>query len=239
MEQELYYSISDEVFERFPTYVRGVVLAYGLSNGASPRDLVALLRAAEQSARERLQPTAIAEYPRIKAWREAFRAFGAKPSEYRSSIEAMARRVLRGDALPSINALVDIGNVMSLQHLVPAGGHAMDALTQDLVLRPATGTEEFVALDGIEIEHPEPGEIVFAEGNRVLTRRWVWRQGTYTLLRPETTAMELNVDGLPPATAEEVQEICRNAAALVERYCGGRTRIEMLSAGKRRIRLSE
>ncbi len=33
----------------------------------------------------------------------------------------MARRVAKGQELPSINALVDIGNVLSLRHLVPLG----------------------------------------------------------------------------------------------------------------------
>jgi DNA/RNA-binding domain of Phe-tRNA-synthetase-like protein len=60
---------------------------------------------------------AVAEHPRIHAWREAYRAFGARPGEYRSSIEALARRVLRGDALPSINTLVDIGNVITFDSL--------------------------------------------------------------------------------------------------------------------------
>ena len=35
------YSISPEVFARFPGYVRGVVIAYEVTNGASPAELVA------------------------------------------------------------------------------------------------------------------------------------------------------------------------------------------------------
>ena len=46
---ERFYSVADEVFLRFPGYSRGVVLAYGVSSGASPVDLVALLRSAEES----------------------------------------------------------------------------------------------------------------------------------------------------------------------------------------------
>jgi hypothetical protein len=37
-------------------------------------------------------------------------------------------------------------------------------------LRPATGDESFVPFGSEEAEHPEPGEIVFAEGATVLTR---------------------------------------------------------------------
>ena len=140
------YSISPDVFARFPGYVRGVVIAYEVTNGASPPELIELLRRAEESVRARATIEQIAEEPRIKAWRDAYRAFGAKPAEFRSSVEAMARRALRGDELPAINALVDIGNIISLRHLIPAGGHAIDVLKRDIELRFATGEEEFVAL---------------------------------------------------------------------------------------------
>ena len=142
--KELYYSIADEIFARFPGYVRGVVLAYDVTNGGSPDEVVSMLRDAEASVHQKLKIATISEHPRIKSWREAFRSFGAKPSEFRSSIEALARRALRNDPLPSINTLVDIGNAVSLRHLIPTGGHAIDILTQDISLRPAKGDETFV-----------------------------------------------------------------------------------------------
>lgn len=238
------YTIAADVFARFPGYVRGVVLAFGVANGPSPAELVALLRAAEAEVRRTVDATAagaagIAEHPRIRAWREAFRALGAKPTEYRPSIEALVRRVLRGDPLPAINALVEIGNVVSLRHLLPAGAHAIDGLTDDMWLRPATGAEVFTALDGEASEHPLPGEIILAQGPQVLTRRWVWRQGIVTLIQPDTTAAEINVDGLPPVTPAEIEEACRATAALVERFCGGRTRWEILSAEHPSMSLGE
>lgn len=237
--QTFSYTIADDVFARFPGYVRGVVLAHGVTNGPSPAELVALLRAAEDEVRRTVDPATIAGHPLIRSWREAFRATGAKPSEFRSSIEALARRVTRGDPLPTISALVDIGSVISLRHLLPAGAHAIDALTEDLWLRPATGSEVFTALDGEAVEHPIPGEIIFAEGERVLTRRWVWRQGIATLIQPDTSAVEVNVDGMPPVMVAEVEEICCEVIALVERFCGGRTRWEILSAQHPSMSLSE
>ena len=224
------YSISPEIFARFPGYVRGVVIAHGVTNGPSPAELVQMLRDAEESVRARVNPEQVAEEPRIKSWREAYRAFGAKPSEFRSSVEAMVRRVLRGDQLPSISALVDLGNVMSLRHLLPAGAHAIDLLNDDIELRFATGKEDFVAFGSEELEHPLAGEVVFVEGNTVLTRRWTWRQGNHTLTLPETTAIEFNVDGLPPVTQDEVETACAEVEELIQRFCGGTTRIDYLSA---------
>ena len=149
----------------------------------------------------------------------------------------MARRVLKNQKIPSINKLVDIGNVISLRHLVPAGGHAVDVVAQDIALRRAKGEESFVPFGSSEAESPLPGEIVFVEGNRVLTRRWTWRQANHTLLVSATRAVEFNVDGLPPVSMEEVDEICRELAGLVEQYCGGRTRYEILTAGNQRMGL--
>lgn len=234
---DLYFSIANEVFTQFPGYVRGVVVAQGVTNRKSPDELVSLLRTAEQSLREQLSIDTLTEHPRIAAWREAYRSFGAKPSKFRPSIEAMARRLLRNDGLPTINALVDIGNVVSLRHIVPAGGHAIDVLTKDMVLRPAIGTEEFTPLDSQQPEHPVPGEIVFVEDNTVLTRRWTWRQAKHTLVVPETTAVEFNVDGLPCVPVPEIAEACREIMELIETYCGGIARYEIVSPENPRIKL--
>jgi DNA/RNA-binding domain of Phe-tRNA-synthetase-like protein len=236
---DIFYSVADEIFARFPDYARGVVLAYGVKNGDSPPELVALLREAEASLRGRMTIDQVAGEPRFVSWREAFRWFGAKASDFRASVEAMARRVLRGQEIPSINALVDIGNAVSLRHVMPAGGHAIDVVKQDIALRPAIGDEEFTAFGSTELEHPVPGEIILVEGKAVLTRRWCWRQAVHTLTLPETTAIEFNVDGMPPVPRPEVEDACREMIALIERFCGGRARFEVLSRGTPRIKVSE
>jgi DNA/RNA-binding domain of Phe-tRNA-synthetase-like protein len=237
--KELRYSIAAEIFSRFPGYARGVVLAYDVTNGESPSEVVALLREGEASVREQLKIETIAEHPRIRSWREAYRSFGARPAEFRSSIEAMARRALRGDPLPSINALVDIGNAVSLRYLVPTGGHAIDVLTQDISLRLAKGDETFTPFGSEKAESPLPGEIVFVEGNTVLTRRWTWRQANHSLTLPSTRDIEYNVDGLPPLPVSEVDEICRVVMDLVRKFCGGRARYEILTREHPRLTLSE
>lgn len=237
--RSLFYTIAEEVFLQFPGYIRGVVLAHGVKNSEFSPDLTGLLRNAEASARERLKKDEIAEHPRIASWRKAYGSFGAKPAKYRSSIEAMVRRVLSDNELPSINTLVDIGNTLSLRYLVPMGGHAIDVIKQDLALRPANGEEEFIPFGSIQVEHPIPGEIIFVEGNTVLTRRWTWRQANHTLTLPETTAIEFNIDGLPPVSEPEVEEICQETMRLIKRFCGGNLRHEILSRQNPRINIFE
>lgn len=228
-QKKLNYEISSDVFNQFPGYIRGVVRAYGVENRASSDELVALLREAEASVRGRLKIETLTKHPGILSWREAYRAFGAKPTKFRPSMEAMARRVLKNQELPSISALVDIGNIVSLRFLVPAGGHAIDVMEQDIALRAASGDEEFIAFGSDQVEHPLPGEIILTEGNIVLTRRWTWRQANHTLVQPTTTAVEVNVDGLPPVQPTEVEEACQEIMRLIETFCGGSTSFEILS----------
>lgn len=238
-EGKLYYTVADGVFALEPGYMRGVVLAYGVKNGRSPEDVVSLLRDAEAGVRTRLDLEGLVDHPRIASWREAYRAFGAKPNKFRPSMEAMARRVLKDLELPSINTLVDLGNIISLRHIIPVGGHAVDFVTQDIDLRPANGEEEFIPFGSEQVEHPFPGEIILAEGNVAVTRRWTWRQANHTLTLPSTSAIEFNVDGLPPVTYSEIEAACRELSGLIVEYCGGRTRYEILTRDNPRIKISE
>lgn len=224
-----HYSISKDVFEKFPEFRRGVVVATGLTNGPSPAELTASLRVAEAAMPNMLSMDTILENSRIASWREAFRSIGIKPSEFRPSVEALARRVLRGESLPSISSLVDIGTLVTIRHLLPTGAHAIDHLMGDIELRLARGDENFIPFGTDTLEHPAPGEIIFVDGDTVMTRRWTWRQSNHSLVVPETTAVEVNVDGLPPFTQRDVESICVEVGDLLVKYCGGTYRYEVLT----------
>jgi len=232
---EIQYSISEEIFERFPEFMRGVVVARDVTNRASPPELVALLREAEAKLREQVNAETLITYPRIVSWREAFRSLGIKPSEYRPSLEAMARRVINGNELPSINALVDIGNIVSLRRLLPVGGHSLNHVSQGISLRAASGEEKFIPFGSDQMEHPDKGEFIFAEGDSVLTRRWVWRQSNHTLTELTTTIIEFNLDGLPPVTMAEILEICEEIQVLTQQFCGGEFSVQVLTRDNPKI----
>jgi DNA/RNA-binding domain of Phe-tRNA-synthetase-like protein len=222
------FSISHDIFRLFPGYCRGIVFALGVQNGPSSPRLIEEIRGAENVIRNQIKPEEVAIQPRIQSWREAYRTFGAKPSEYRSSIESLTRRAIK-EAIPSISTLVDIGNLVSLKYLVPVGGHAIDVVEHDIELRLARGDEEFIAFGTQILEQPLPGEVIFVEENTVLTRRWTWRQANHTLVVQETKAIEINVDGLPPVTRSEVETICKEVMLLVEHYCGGQCSYAILN----------
>lgn len=145
----------------------------------------------------------------------------AKPSEHRSAIEALSRRVLKPDALPNINPLVDIGNLLSLRYVLPAGVHPITEFSRQISLRQTVDGDGFLAEPGRSPEAISPGEIVLAAGSRVLTWRWTWRQAADTRTLADTRSVFFDIDGLPPVGQADVEAALADVVELVGRYCGG------------------
>jgi DNA/RNA-binding domain of Phe-tRNA-synthetase-like protein len=188
------------VFALRPDY-RVVLLAVdGLAPGPSDRASDALLRKAEATALESLRDRAVDELPHVAAWREAYRAFGAKPQRTRNSLEALLRRTTSG--LPRVNRLTDIYNGVSVLHQLPVGGEDLTRYIGAPRLVRAVGKEPFdTAAAGVGVtEYPDPGEVVWCDDMGVTCRRWNWRQGHRTELSESTTTAVFILDALDPMT---------------------------------------
>ncbi|GAB2580510.1 B3/B4 domain-containing protein [Microlunatus antarcticus] len=164
----------------------------------------ALLVRAEAAAARALAGRPVEDLPHVAAWREAYRAFGAKPQRTRNSLEALLRRA--GSGLPRVNRLTDVYNAISVIHQVPLGGEDVRAYEGPPRLVRADGTEPFpTTADGVEtVEHPEVGEVVWRDDAAVTCRRWNWRQAPRTALRPSTTTALFVLDALHPLTDDQL-----------------------------------
>jgi DNA/RNA-binding domain of Phe-tRNA-synthetase-like protein len=223
-------SVTEELFELFPVAKIALVLVRGIDNRPRGAEALAgLLRDAQSSAVERLQGGPLAEHARILCWREAYRAFGAKPKDYPSSIENLARRALKGEPLRSIGPLVDLYNVISLTHLVPVGGEDLDTIEGDIVLTRASSAEPPVKLLGESEERaPKAGEVIYKDGRGAICRRWNWKEADRTKLTEGTRNAVLVLEALPPILVSELSEAARDLERLVLEHCGGQARVEIL-----------
>lgn len=73
--------------------------------------------------------------PKITAIRDAYKVLGKEPSRYRSSIEALLRRILQGKGLYKINNIVEINNLISLESLYSVGVYNLAKLKPPIVFR--------------------------------------------------------------------------------------------------------
>ena len=196
--------VAPEVWDLRPDYRAMLLAVSGIEPGPSDAMSEALLQLAETSARAALAESPVEDLPHVAAWREAYRAFGAKPQRTRNSLEALLRRSASG--LPRVNRLTDIYNAISVSHQLPLGGEDLSRYVGPPRLMRAAGDEPFdTAADGAEvIEHPEPGEVVWCDDAGVTCRRWNWRQARRTQLHDGTTSALFIIDVLDPVTDQEV-----------------------------------
>jgi len=211
------FAIADDVLRLCPDATVFAVVARGLRNGPTDDASRAALADAVRAAGDLAAP-----HPQVEAWRDAYRAFGAKPQRTPSSAEALRRRAARGD-VPEVNRLVDLYNAVSIRFAVPIGGEDLAAIRGTERLVRAVGDEPFDTVkDGQPtVEHPEIGEVVWRDDLGVTCRRWNWRQCRRTALTEATTDAVFLVEGLGTDLAPAVE-------ALVGRL-GGEVTVERLA----------
>lgn len=142
----------------------------------------------------------ITDDPGLADWRRAYGLAGLKPSRHRSSIEALARRAVRGELTP-INALVDLYNGCSLADLAPLGAVDLDRLTGGRIdFRLANPVSDcFTPLGGDPVAFPLTENLpVYAAGSDVLCWGFNCRDSRMTALSDETRAVLFLSEGVTP-----------------------------------------
>jgi DNA/RNA-binding domain of Phe-tRNA-synthetase-like protein len=192
--------ISPEIFQLRSDYRALLLVIENIPPGPSDSTSIALLQEAEKSAQEALAKSNINDIPHVAAWRDTYKAFGAKPKKERNSLESLMRRA--NDGLPRVNRLTDIYNAISIKHQIPVGGEDLDKYVGSAILRRAIGNETFQTTAGGEAttEHPMAGEAVWCDEVGVTCRRWNWRQCSNTALSESTTRVLFILDALEPCS---------------------------------------
>jgi DNA/RNA-binding domain of Phe-tRNA-synthetase-like protein len=182
--------VDDAVLALRPDFAVLAMTAHGLRNGPTDDRSRAWLAEAAEAARP-------AQTEKIDAWKDAYRAFGAKPQRTRPSVDALTRRL----PLPEINLAVDAYNSISVKHALPIGGEDLDRYSGPPRLVRAAGDEASEEALG----QPEPGEVIWRDDIGVTCRRWNWRQVVRTRLTEETTNAIFLLERLEPMTLEELK----------------------------------
>jgi DNA/RNA-binding domain of Phe-tRNA-synthetase-like protein len=227
--------ITDEIFDLFPDFYRGIVLVKDISNQKSNKRIRRLLR----KEIERQVHIDERKDPRILAWNDAHRKFGSDPDTYLPSITYLLKSMRPNRALPFINSVVALFNYISLKYITPCGGDDVERVEGDLVVGIADGTERFVPLGEDFEEHPLPGEVIYYDDStkNVMCRRWNWRNGEVTKITPDSKKIVLNIDCLPPVSPDVGNEAKDELAELLKLHCGAEAETRYLNAGTREIEI--
>jgi DNA/RNA-binding domain of Phe-tRNA-synthetase-like protein len=173
----------------------------------------------------RLYPDAkSAEVPGAADARTLYKDLGLDPTKVRPSNEALLRRVLKGEALYTVNTLVDALNLSSLRAQLPFGLYDLDRLEPPVMLRRGQPGESY---EGIR------KAAVNVDGRPVLVdARGPFGNPTSDSARTmiTTACRRALVIVYAPARHPDrrLQSVLEETAATLTRWCGG-------SAGARQI----
>jgi len=206
------------VLDAFPTIRAAVVQVADIEPGGAD-GLADEYRSQQLATIERLAQIPIAEIASIAAWRRAFSRFGVKPTQHRSAVEALLRRLSKQGEVPSINPLVDIGNLVSIRHSLPVAVFDLEGVSLPIEVRFASGDEVFHGIGTDGPDHPSPGEVVFIDAaGYVCARRWCWRQSAQSAAGPDSTRVLIVIEGHHESASEDVMAAGQDIADMAVRH---------------------
>lgn len=165
-------SIEPKILENFPNAKIGWLRANVAEAGGA-----AHVRALKAGLEARLGDIGISAdtmmmHPDVRRWREVYSAMGVKPSKYRSSLEALLRRVFKGD-IWEVSPVVDCYDCVSALNLLPMGAHDVEKLRGGLTLRYAENGEKFYPLGaGDAVIECAARQVVYADEEKICC--WLW-----------------------------------------------------------------
>ena len=190
------FRVSKKFFESVPNAMFGVVVVKNFNNRESYEFIKKLLTESIAACQKNYENIKVKESGNIIPYREAFNKLGINPNKYMCSIEALITRIGKGNTIPSINPVVDLGNALSIKYTLPVGAHDIDKFdAKGIEIREAIETDEFIPFGSIEVEHPDLGETIYVSGSDVKTRRWTWRQGENSKITEESKNIFFPIDG--------------------------------------------
>jgi DNA/RNA-binding domain of Phe-tRNA-synthetase-like protein len=216
------FQYTPEILAKYPSVIGGMIHAQGMTNHPTPPDVLDLYQAEQQAVLKRIGDMPLSQLPSLSAWRGVFRGFGVDPTQIRSASEALLRRLTKQGDIPSINMLVDIGNLVSIRYGVPVAVVDRREMTGGITVRFADGTEPFTNLGTTEIVNPDVGEVIFSDdSNLVYARRWCWRQSDQSAAREDTTNAIITIEGHHEGARHDIKNALTDLLVLLNQFAGG------------------
>lgn len=209
-------SISPEFRERVPSFV-GAFLELDVTNAPTSPELWGEIETFCAELRSRYTPDTLKSQSSIAATRSAYKACGKDPSRYRPASEQLARRVLQGKDLYSVDTLVDLGNLASLFSGYPTGLLDASKVEGAIVLGIGRADEPYEGIgrgvlnvEGLPLYRDTLGGIASPTSD-----------STRTMLSATTSRLLFIINGYD-GDRDQIQRTIDFSLDLLRRYAGGK-----------------
>lgn len=194
-----------------------------VENGTGDDDFHAYLRAQYRALQRRYSGAAISDDGVIDGFRRLRENMGMPRRRHPASPEGLIKRVVRDGAVPGINRVVDLYNLVSVDTRLSMGAHDIGMIDgAAATLKVANGDERFVPLGRSEPEPVRAGEFCYVDGGGEIICRMDHRQCNKTRVGGSTDACFYIVQGNTRTSHGYVQRAVETLVDLTRRYCGGR-----------------
>lgn len=154
-----------------------------------------------------INATNFVAHPNLSIWRKIYKEdFQVKESTYRSSLEALLRRIVTGKGLWTICNVVDLYNCCSVLSLLPMGGYDLSKISGDIILRYAKESEPFQGIGERQKIQARSNHIVYADDQKLICWLWNHKDAAATCIDENTKQVIFFVDSAVTATHHTVQE---------------------------------
>lgn len=220
MQVPVYWSL--EVSEKFPRLSISVGMIKDVRVEKENDKIRELKRSVYEQARADYRAETLKDDPMVRAYRDFYWKLGIDPTKTRPSGEALLRRVLHGNDLPTISTVVDAYNLASLKTIVPVSGFDKEKLEPPFTIRFANNGEPFT---GIGMGSPitlTDRMLVLADEKQVLCI-YPHRDADYTKITPQTKNVLVVGYGAQGISDEQLEEAVEITLSYIKQAASGET----------------
>ena len=173
-----------------------------------------------EGLKEKYTAETLTSDPVLAGFRELHTKVGRSNKRFVSSPENLVGMFLRNGTIPSINLIVDIYNLVSLESRLALGAHDISKIDGNVKLRITNGTEKFLPLGKTESEIIPRGEYSYVDDNNEVICRLEYRQVEKTKVTLDTRDCFFIIQGNAATSQEIVKAASQRLIDLLKQFCG-------------------
>ncbi|MDA1079458.1 MAG: lysine--tRNA ligase [bacterium] len=213
-------TISDSIRQHYPSLIIGTAIIKGVTIAESSKELRDKLQSTYDAV-QGITTAQINESVKIQSYRQAIKQSGIDWHSRRPTMDALLRRIGKGQLPPSINNVADIGNLLAVKHQMSQGLFDFDKISTPIIFKEAVGGETAILFGSNEPLELKAGEICYFDAIGPFAVDLCWRDSQRTSVTENTTNLLIQTEGVFDITRQQVETMLQDLIDHITQYAGG------------------
>jgi len=221
IKDDSFISIDPTIKANYPNFFIGAAIIKGIKVKASTDELLSEIN----DVYSRVRAMSVRDFDqsrKIRSYKQAIKQCGVDVRVRRPTMEALMRRLAKGQNVPSINNVADIGNLIAVKHEMSSGVFDLNTITTPIVFKEAKGGEQVLIFGDKEPLTLQKGEICYFDQEGPFAIDLCWRDAQRTSLTEKTTNLLVATEGVFDVTRQDVEAMLKEMVEYVLKYAGGK-----------------